>query len=93
MPEKLSYAELEKRVKELEAFQVSPKNLQATKMLQASEKRFREIIEDVSEISIQGYNENREVTFWNKASESLYGYKEDEALGQKIEDLILFDFS
>ncbi|MEH0018044.1 MAG: PAS domain S-box protein [Desulfobacter sp.] len=64
---------------------------QADEMLKASEKRFREIIEDVSGICIQGYNLDREVTFWNQASEELYGYRKDEALGVKIEDLIIPD--
>lgn len=57
--------------------------------LKFSEGRFREIIEDVSEIAIQGYDEERKVTFWNRASEKLYGYSEEEALGGKLEDLII----
>lgn len=59
------------------------------KKLVASEKRFRQLIEQVSEIAIQGYDEDRRVTFWNKASEILYGYKEEEALGEKLEELII----
>ncbi|MBU0970780.1 MAG: PAS domain S-box protein [Proteobacteria bacterium] len=55
----------------------------------ASEKRFREIIEAVSEISIQGYDENRRIIFWNHASEKLYGYTRKEALGKKIEALVI----
>ncbi len=46
-------------------------------------------IKDVSEISIQGHDEKRNVTFWNHASEKLYGYTEKEALGKKLEDLII----
>lgn len=57
--------------------------------LSASEKRFREIIEDVSEIAIQGYDQNRNVTFWNSASEKLYLYTKEEAVGKKLEDLII----
>ncbi len=57
----------------------------------ASEQRFRKLIEGVSEISIQGYDENRNVTFWNYSSETLYGYKREEALGKKLEDLIIPD--
>ena len=53
------------------------------------EERFREIIEDVAEISIQGYDEQRRVTFWNRASEKIYGYTEQEAVGQRLEDLII----
>ncbi len=61
----------------------------AEESLRKSQGKFREIIEDVSEISIQGYNIEREVVFWNQASEKLYGYSEEEALGQKLEDLII----
>ena len=57
--------------------------------LVASEQRFRDIIENVSAIAIRGYNEKRRVTFWNQASEQLYGYAENEALGRKIENLII----
>lgn len=57
--------------------------------LETSEQRFREIIEDVSAISIQGYDENRKITFWNKASETLYGYTKEEALGTQLDDLII----
>lgn len=54
-----------------------------------SEGRFQSIIEDISNIAVQGYDEERRVTFWNKASESLYGYSQEEAIGEKIEDLII----
>ncbi len=54
-----------------------------------SEARFRLLIEQVSRIAIQGYNEQRQVVFWNKASEELYGYSEEEALGRQLEDLII----
>ncbi|MDP3425801.1 MAG: PAS domain S-box protein, partial [Humidesulfovibrio sp.] len=59
--------------------------------LRASEQRFRFILNDVSQIAIQCYDENREVVFWNEASEHLYGYTEEEALGRRLEDLIIPD--
>jgi len=62
---------------------------QMEEALRESEKRFRKILEDVSNIAVQGYDEERRVTFWNKASEKLYGYSEEEALGNKLEDLII----
>jgi PAS domain S-box-containing protein len=64
---------------------------QTDEALRNGEKRFRELIEDVSEISIQGYDEERRVIFWNPASEKIYGYTEQEALGRKLEDLIIPD--
>jgi len=63
----------------------------AEEALRASEQRFRFILNDVSQIAIQGYDENREVIFWNEASEQLYGYREQEAIGRKLEDLIIPD--
>ena len=62
---------------------------QIEERLQASVGRFRRIIENVKEISIQGYDRERRVTFWNPASEKIYGYSEQEALGQRLEDLII----
>ncbi len=55
------------------------------------ESRFRDLIAKVSGIAIQGYDEQRRVIFWNKASEELYGYSEKDASGQKLEDLIIPD--
>jgi len=59
--------------------------------LSLSEQRFRSLLEAVSAISVQGYNAKREVIFWNKASENIYGFTEEEALGRQLEDLIIPD--
>ena len=56
-----------------------------------SEARFRKVFEVTDAISVQGYNKNREVIYWNPASEQLYGYSKNAALGQKLEDLIIPD--
>lgn len=48
-----------------------------------------QLFDAVSAISVQGYDEQRRVIYWNKASELLYGYSKEEATGQKIEDLII----
>lgn len=61
------------------------------RVLKESEKRFREIFETLPEISVQGYNADREVIYWNKASEHLYGFTKEEALGRKLEELIIPD--
>lgn len=59
------------------------------KQLRISEMKFRAIIEDVSSIAIHGYDEERRVIFWNPTCEKLYGFSKEDALGQKIEDLII----
>lgn len=47
-----------------------------------------QMFDAVDVISVQGYDEERRVIYWNRGSESLYGYTEEEALGKKLEDLI-----
>ena len=94
MPEKPSYHELEKRVQELEQEvaefrRAENERKDAEKQLIQSENRFRSILEDISNIAVQGYDEARRVTFWNQASEQVYGYTRQEALGRKLEDLII----
>jgi len=77
------------RVAELEAAAAASPLREA---LRQSEDRFRAILEDVHMVAVQGYDEERRVTFWNAASECLYGYSREEALGRKLEDLIIPDF-
>ena len=57
--------------------------------LQESEKRLRFLFEEIPHIAVQGYNASLEAIFWNRASEELYKYSKKEALGRKIEDLVL----
>ncbi len=61
---------------------------QALQNLEKSEQRFRLLFEEVP-IAIQGYNSERDVIFWNRASEAVYGYSSSEALGCKLEELII----
>lgn len=57
--------------------------------LLASERRFRDLVENVPNIAVQGYDRERRVTFWNDASERLYGWTAGEALDRRLEDLII----
>lgn len=50
------------------------------------------LFDDVEAIAIQGYDENRNVVYWNKGSELLYGYSRKEAEGKAIENLIIPEF-
>ncbi len=65
--------------------------LQHEQSLRSNEMRFRNIFEQVANIAVQGYARDRSVIFWNPASETLYGYRAEEALGRKLEDLIIPD--
>ena len=53
------------------------------------ERSFIKLINSIPYVAIQGYNKNRDVVFWNKASEDIYGYTHEEAIGKKLEDLII----
>lgn len=61
----------------------------AEESLRLSEERFRSLFEDVDNIAVQGYDQDRRVIFWNHASEALYGFTSEEAMGRQVEDLIL----
>ena len=57
--------------------------------LRDSEQRFRLLLKHTPSIAVQGYDTQRRVIFWNQASEQLYGYSADEALGRPLEELII----
>ena len=61
----------------------------AEEALLESEARFRNLFEEVSSVAVQGYGMDGITRYWNKASESLYGYTRDEAIGKKLVDLII----
>jgi len=48
-----------------------------------------QLFDSVNAISVQGYDEERRVIYWNEGSTILYGYSKAEAAGQKLEDLII----
>lgn len=60
-------------------------------VLQESERRFRSLMESIPSVAVQGYTKDGTVTFWNLASERLYGYSASEALGKNLLDLIIPD--
>ena len=57
--------------------------------LQESENRFRRILQDVDGVAVQGYRTDGSVSYWNRASEVLYGYSEEEARASTLFDLII----
>lgn len=65
------------------------KVVQRTAQLGESEQRFRHLAANLPLIPVQGYDCDRNIIFWNRASESIYGYTAVEAMGRKMEDLII----
>lgn len=57
--------------------------------LRESEQRFRQLFEQTPRIAVQGYDRERRVIFWNQASAQLYGYSVAEAMGRRLEELIV----
>ena len=54
-----------------------------------NESRFRNLFEQLPGIAVQGYNREGRVLYWNKSSEKFYGYTKSEALGKRIDELIV----
>ncbi|KAB2919427.1 MAG: PAS domain S-box protein [Dechloromonas sp.] len=61
----------------------------AMRRLAAAEARFRAVFENVDALSIQGYRADGTVVYWNRASQKIYGYSEEEALGRSLLELII----
>ena len=57
--------------------------------LRASEARFRSLLQNVGAVAVQGYTPEGIVTYWNAASERLYGYHSAQAVGRNVLDLVI----
>ena len=62
---------------------------QAEDALRASENRFRALLQNVSTVAVQGYGLDGTTQYWNAASEKVYGYTAQQALGRNLLDLII----
>lgn len=62
----------------------------AEQKLASSETRLRQLIQNIPNMAVQGYDAQGTVKYWNNASKTLYGYTEDEAIGKKLYELIIF---
>jgi diguanylate cyclase (GGDEF)-like protein/PAS domain S-box-containing protein len=61
----------------------------AEQALIESEERFRSLMENIPNVAVQGYELDGTVSFWNRASEALYGYSAAEAKGSDLRQLII----
>ena len=55
----------------------------------ATTDSIHQLFDAVDAISVQGYDEQRRIIYWNTGSELIYGYTAEEALGRKLEELIV----
>lgn len=62
---------------------------QAKESLRSSEQRFRELLDGIPNVAVQGYDANLVCRYWNQASERLYGFSAQEAVGANLLDLII----
>lgn len=62
-------------------------------VVQYSEERFNTLLQSLSFLPVQGYSADCIIRYWNKASESLYGYTSEEAVGKNLLDLIATPYS
>ena len=53
------------------------------------EKKFENIVYNVPGIAIYGVGKDHSITYWNRACEKMFGFKNSKAMGKKIEDLIV----
>ena len=60
----------------------------STKELQESEKKYRAIVDEAAD-AIVILNEKSIITSWNDSAQYIFGYKDYEAIGQNIDELII----
>ncbi|MDM5270979.1 EAL domain-containing protein [Sulfurovum sp. zt1-1] len=63
--------------------------LEQKKVFKTQALRFQAILDQTPSIAVQGYNKHGKLIYWNKASEELYGYTREEALGISCGDILI----
>ncbi len=61
----------------------------AEEAMKIEETKYIQLLKNINSIAIHGYTPEGKTIFWNKASENLYGFTHEEAIGKTIFDLII----
>ncbi|TVQ37800.1 MAG: bifunctional diguanylate cyclase/phosphodiesterase [Wenzhouxiangella sp.] len=56
---------------------------------ETSERRLQYLLDELPTVAVKGYLLDGTLNYWNQASENLYGYKREEAIGANLLDLII----
>lgn len=67
---------------------ITPQTL-VKEALRLGELRFRTLFDSLPHVSVQGYGPDGTTRYWNAASEKLYGFTAQEAIGRNLLDLII----
>ena len=62
---------------------------QVESALRESESRLRANLENTPNVAVQWYDEQGQIVYWNRASETLYGWTAEEVIGQTLATSIL----
>jgi len=62
---------------------------QAQEAQHESDERFRQLLNGIPNVAVQGYDASLVCLYWNDASAQLYGYSAQEAVGANLMDLII----
>lgn len=57
-------------------------------ILQTKEQQLRNTLENAPNVAVQWYDERGHVRYWNEASERIFGYSNEEAMGKRLDKLI-----
>ncbi len=57
--------------------------------LEYSEERFKNILDMIPDVAVQGFSPDGRIFYWNLASEKLYGFASEEVMGCDIRDVLL----